>query len=157
MGDRAPIDFFQLFFDETSSWLRQLGCLEEEKEYLDKHPHERGPGYIPTQKISIKERIKDTCRFFHRIPINGAWRLECLLILWMVTLGAGVCTPTEGSSTTCSNGAARLMGKGYLIFTDNFHSSPTLFKELPDNGFKACWTTQIDCMGILSSVRQTKL
>ena len=34
----------------------------------------------------------------------------------------------------------RLEGKGYLIYTDNFYSSPDLFQALADKGFGACGT-----------------
>ena len=51
----------------------------------------------------------------------------------------------------------RLQGKGYVIVTDNFYSSPALFRELQQNGFGACGTTRRDRRGIPSSVRDAKL
>ena len=32
----------------------------------------------------------------------------------------------------------RLIGKGYLVYTDNFYTSPALFKALSEKGFGAC-------------------
>ena len=46
----------------------------------------------------------------------------------------------------------RLLGKGYIVYTDNFYSSPTLEK-----GFGACGTARQDRKGIPPSVRQAKL
>ena len=33
-----------------------------------------------------------------------------------------------------------LQNRGYIVHTDNFYSSPTLFKELVNNGFGAVGT-----------------
>ena len=48
-------------------------------------------------------------------------------------------------------------GKGHLIYTDNFYSSPALFKELTKKGFGACGTVRRDRRGIPVVVRETKL
>ena len=37
---------------------------------------------------------------------------------------------------------------GYIVFTDNFYSSPALFKDLSDHGFGACGTARKDRRGI---------
>ena len=34
----------------------------------------------------------------------------------------------------------RLEGKGYIVFTDNFYTSPSLFQDLTEKGFGACGT-----------------
>ena len=36
----------------------------------------------------------------------------------------------------------RLEQKGYIVYTDNFYSSPALFKALTDSGFGACGTAK---------------
>ena len=38
----------------------------------------------------------------------------------------------------------RLEQKGYIVYTDNFYSSPALFKALTDSGFGACGTARKD-------------
>ena len=51
----------------------------------------------------------------------------------------------------------RLEGKGYLLYTDNFYSSPALFRELTERGFGACGTARKDRRGIPASIRHTGL
>ena len=51
----------------------------------------------------------------------------------------------------------KLLHKGYIVYTDNFYSSPTLFRELTDNGFGACGTARKDRRGIPRSVTTAKL
>ena len=51
----------------------------------------------------------------------------------------------------------RLEGKGYIIYTDNFYSSPMLFRELIEKGFGACGTARKDRRGIPCSIRNTSL
>ena len=48
-------------------------------------------------------------------------------------------------------------GKGYLLYTDNFYSSPALFRELTERGFGACGTARKDRRGIPASIRHTGL
>ena len=35
-----------------------------------------------------------------------------------------------------------LEGKGYMIYTDNFYSSPLLYADLKSRGFNACGTVR---------------
>ena len=51
----------------------------------------------------------------------------------------------------------RLQQKGYIVYTDNFYSSPTLFRALTDQGFGACGTGRKDRRGIPMSVTSTNL
>ena len=51
----------------------------------------------------------------------------------------------------------RLRSKGYRIFTDNFYSSPHLFKDLQKEGFEACGTLRSNRKGIPDDVRSVKL
>ena len=41
-------------------------------------------------------------------------------------------------------GDDRLLNKGYMVVTDSYYSSPTLFKELMARGFSACGTVRHD-------------
>ena len=51
----------------------------------------------------------------------------------------------------------RLEGKGYIIVTDNFYSSPKLFRALVEKGFGTCGTTRRNRRGIPASVGQANL
>ena len=51
----------------------------------------------------------------------------------------------------------RLEEKGYVIFTYNFYSSPSLFKQLVPKGFGACGTARKDRRGISTTVRDARL
>ena len=51
----------------------------------------------------------------------------------------------------------RLERKGYVVFTDNFYSSPALFRDLAEKGFGACGTAQKDRRGIPLSIRDARL
>ena len=51
----------------------------------------------------------------------------------------------------------RLEGKGYIIVTDNFYSSPKLFRALVEKGFGACGTARKNRHGIPASVGQANL
>ena len=52
---------------------------------------------------------------------------------------------------------ARLQGKGYVVVTDNFYSSPALFRDLVARGFGACGTARKDRKGIPLLVRNATL
>ena len=52
---------------------------------------------------------------------------------------------------------ARLEGKGYVVFTDNFYSSPALFCDLVGRGFGACGTARRNRHSIPEVVSDTKL
>ena len=51
----------------------------------------------------------------------------------------------------------RLEQKGYIVFTDNFYSSPALFKDLTEHGFGACGTARKNRKGITKSVANAHL
>ena len=51
----------------------------------------------------------------------------------------------------------RLKGKGYVVVTDNFYSSPDLFRELLVEGFGACGTVRKDRRGVPTSVKTAVL
>lgn len=50
-----------------------------------------------------------------------------------------------------------MTGKGYRIFTDNFYSSPDLFKDLQKEGVEACGTLRSNRRGIPEDVKSAKL
>ena len=52
---------------------------------------------------------------------------------------------------------ARLHHKGYAVFTNNFYSSPALFRDLLTRGFGACGTAHKDRCGISPSPHTTTL
>ena len=51
----------------------------------------------------------------------------------------------------------RLKHKGYVVVTDSFYSSPTLFKELVARGFGACGTVRRDRRGLPPAMRERRL
>ena len=51
----------------------------------------------------------------------------------------------------------RLQQKGYIVYTDNFYSSPELFKALSDLDFGACGTARKDRRGIPKSISSANL
>ena len=51
----------------------------------------------------------------------------------------------------------RLEHKGYIVYTDNFYSSPALFRALTEKGFGACGTARKDRKGIPKLVTTSKL
>ena len=51
----------------------------------------------------------------------------------------------------------RLQHKGYLVYTDNFYTSPALFKALADSGFGACGTARRDRRNIPKVVSSATL
>ena len=51
----------------------------------------------------------------------------------------------------------RLQGKGYVIFTDNFYSSPALFRDLTEKGFGGVGTARKDRREIPLSIRDARL
>ena len=52
---------------------------------------------------------------------------------------------------------AQLQHKGYVVFTDNFYSSPALFRDFLTWGFGTCGTARKDRCGIPPSLRTTTL
>lgn len=51
----------------------------------------------------------------------------------------------------------RLKSKGYRVFTDNFYSSPALFRDLLKDGFEACGTVRSNRKGIPEEVKTARL
>ena len=51
----------------------------------------------------------------------------------------------------------RLQGKGFVVVTDNFYSSPSHFRELRRRGFDACGTARMNCKGLPQAIRDAPL
>lgn len=51
----------------------------------------------------------------------------------------------------------RLKSKGYRVFTDNFYSSPALFRDMLKDGFEACGTVRSNRKGIPDEVKTARL
>lgn len=52
---------------------------------------------------------------------------------------------------------ARLEGKGYTVYCDNFYSSPALFRDLYAHGFEACGTLRSNRKGVPDEIQTTNL
>lgn len=124
--------------------------------------------YQPNQHISIDESIisyKGRLSFIQYLPRKShKWGLKAWVLadstngyVW----GWKLYTGREASSTEHSLAHRvvmelvddkRLEQKGYIIYTDNFYSSPALFKTLADHGFGACGTARRDRKDIPKSI-----
>ena len=129
--------------------------------------------YQPGQHISIDESMisyKGRLSFVQYLPKKPhKWGLKAWLLADSTngyTWGWKLYTGKEEGRT--EHGLAhrvvmdlvndpKLLHKGYIVYTDNFYSSPALFRELTDNGFGACGTARKDRRGISRSVTTTKL
>ena len=129
--------------------------------------------YQPHQQLSVDESMityKGRLSFIQYMPKKPhKWGLKA----WVLADSTnGYCwdwklyTGREGNTT--EHGLAhrvvmdlvshqRLTEKGYLLFTDNFYSSPALFKDLADHGFGACGTARKDRRGIPKNITDTNL
>ena len=129
--------------------------------------------YIPTQFLSIDESMisfKGRLFFLQYLPGKPhKWGLKA----WVLadssngyTWGWKLYTGKEGDRG--DHGLAhqvvlellddpRLEGKGYIVFTDNFYTSPALFRHLATKGFGACGTAHRNRCGIPDVVRDTQL
>ena len=48
-----------------------------------------------------------------------------------------------------------LEGKGHHVYTDNYYSSPALFRNLRDLGFGACGTVHVNRRGLPAAMKAT--
>ena len=131
--------------------------------------------YLPGQHLSIDESMisyKGRLSFIQYLPKKPhKWGMKAWVLADSVsgyTWGWKLYTGKEGDGRHSGQGLAhrvvldllndqRLEGKGYLVYTDNFYSSPALFRELTERGFGACGTARKDRRGIPASIRQTGL
>ena len=129
--------------------------------------------YIPFQNISIDESIigfKGRLSFIQYMPKKPhKWGIKAWVLadaLNGYTWGWKLYTGKEGD--VVQHGLAhkvvleltddeRLKGRGYVVFTDNFYSSPPLFRELSEEGFGAVGTVRLNRKGVPMSVRSAIL
>ena len=116
--------------------------------------------YLPGQHLSIDESMisyKGRLSFIQYLPKKPhKWGMKAWVLADSVsgyTWGWKLYTGKEGDGRHSGQGLAhrvvldllndqRLEGKGYLVYTDNFYSSPALFRELTERGFST-WQTAI--------------
>ena len=129
--------------------------------------------YQPHQHISIDESMisyKGRLSFVQYLPKKPhKWGLKAWVLADSTngyTWGWKLYTGKEGDIT--EHGLAhrvvmdlindqRLERKGYIVFTDNFYSSPALFKALTERGFGGCGTARKDLKGIPRSISTASL
>ena len=129
--------------------------------------------YIPSQNLSIDESMisfKGRLSFLQYLPKKPhKWGLKAWVLAdslngytwaWKLYTGKETDHPVKGLAHRVVMQLVdddRLEAKGYVIFTDNFYSSPALFKELGQKGFGACGTARKDRRGIPTTVRDARL
>lgn len=130
--------------------------------------------YTPTESLSIDESMvgfKGRLAFLQYMPKKPQkWGLKAWVLadasngyVWNWKLYTG---KEEGSPS--SLGLAhrvvldllddnRLKNRGYQVYMDNFYSSPSLFRDLREQGFEACGTLRANRVGIPEDIRSAKL
>ena len=124
--------------------------------------------YQPGQHISIDESVisyKGRLSFIQYLPKKPhKWGLKAWVLAdssngyvwgWQLYTGKAEGTAEHGLAHRVMMDLTndhRLEQKGYLVYTDNFYSSPALFKALADRGFGACGTARKDRRYIPKSV-----
>ena len=101
-----------------------------------------------------------------KCPKNGAWRPGSWQTLWQGTPGAGKLYCGKEEDNVDKGLAHRVLetyrwweveGEEECCLTDNFYSSPALFRDLLVEGFGACGTVRKDRRGVPSSVKMALL
>ena len=130
--------------------------------------------YVPTQNLSIDESIvgfKGRLSFIQYMPKKPhEWGIKAWVLAdssngyaWGWKLYSG---KEEGANDALGlshrvvlelRDDDRLQHKGYIIFTDNFYTSPALFTDLQLRGFEACGTVRINRRGLPESIRTVRL
>ena len=131
--------------------------------------------YVPNQQISIDESMisfKGRLSFIQYLPKKPhKWGMKAWVLADSIngyTWGWHLYTGKEGEDNRSVRGLAhrvvmglvdneQLKQKGYIVYTDNFYSSPALFRELLQEGFGAVGTVRKDRRGIPEAVRSTVL
>ena len=129
--------------------------------------------YQPHQHISIDESVisyRGRLSFVQYLPKKPhKWGLKAWVLADSTngyTWGWKLYTGKEGGTTEHRLAHRvvmdlisdqRLEQKGYIVFTDNFYSSPALFKALTDHGFGGCGTARKDQKDIPCSIGTANL
>ena len=131
--------------------------------------------YTPTENLSIDESMigfKGRLAFLQYMPKKPQkWGMKAWVLAdssngyvwnWKLYTGKDVYTPESPLGLAHRVVLElldddRLRSKGYRIFTDNFYSSPDLFKDLQKKGFEACGTLRSNRRGIPEDVKSAKL
>ena len=131
--------------------------------------------YTPTENLSIDESMvgfKGWLAFLQYMPKKPQkWGMKAWVLadssngyVWNWKLYTGKEDDTPVSPFGLAHRVVlelldddRLRSKGYRIFTDNFYSSPDLFKDLQKEGFEACGTLHSNRKGIPEDMKSTKV
>ena len=141
-------------FDKVRPFLDLV--LENFKSYYQPHQHIT----INESMISYKGRLS----FIQYLPKK--WGIKAWVLADSTngyTWGCKLYTGKEGGAT--EHGLAHRVvmelvndkRQGYIVYTNNFYSSPALFKALTDSGFGACGIARKDRRGIPKSVSTANL
>ena len=123
--------------------------------------------YTPSQFISIDESMiafKGRLPFLQYLPKKShkwAWVLADAMNgytwSWKWKEGGSVETGLAHKVVLELVNDDRLLQKGYVVVTDNFYSSPALFRDLVQRGIGACGTARKDRRSIPPAIRTTNL
>ena len=169
--------FLHLNYSETQPQRGEPGFdkLYKVRPFLELLLQNFKDSYLPGQHLSIDESMisyKGRLSFIQYLPKKcHKWGMKAWVLTDSVsgyTWGWKLYTGKEADGRNGGQGLAhrvvldllndqRLEGKGYLVYTDNFYSSPALFRELTERGFGACGTARKDRRGIPASIRHTGL
>ena len=128
--------------------------------------------YIPEQNLSIDESIigfKGRLSWIQYLPKKPTkWGMKAWVLAESCsgyTWGWKLYTGKEESANSDLGLAHRVVldllkdleGKGYIIYTDNFYSSPLLYADLKSRGFNACGTVRSNRKKYPLAVKTAKL
>ena len=129
--------------------------------------------YTPSQFLSVDESMisfKGRLSFLQYLPKKPhKWGMKAWVLADSATgytWGWKLYTGKEGDQRGCGLADrvvldlvddVRLQGKGFVVVTDNFYSSPSLFRELTRRGFGACGTARRNRKGLPPAVRDAPL
>ncbi len=129
--------------------------------------------YTPSQFLSVDESMisfKGHLSFLQYRPKKPhKWGMKAWVLADSATSymwGWKLYTGKEGDQRGCGLADrvvldlvddVRLQGKGFVVVTDNFYSSPSLFRELRRRGFGACGTARRNRKGLPPAIRDAPL
>ena len=129
--------------------------------------------YTPSQFLSVDESMisfKGRLSFLQYLPKKPhKWGMKAWVLADSATgytWGWKLYTGKEGDQRGCGLADrvvldlvddVRLQGKGFVVVTDNFYSSPSLFRELRRRGYGACGTAHRNRKGLPPAIRDAPL